>query len=98
MLREKSDASSFFKRLIKRSNRFSTMFGHGRGRVEYVDYAKSMGEKATETVSFATTRFFSSAFTQWKKVHNNFPSLIKAYKKFRETDDDCEETKFEDSN
>ena len=95
-LREKSGSASYFKRLIKRSNRLYTMFGHGRGHVEYVELAKSEGRKAMETVTFATTRFFSSAFKQWERIRSNYPQLMRAYTSFREDEnDDCDETKYE---
>jgi hypothetical protein len=40
--------SSFFfvKKLIKRSNRFHTMFGSGKGHIEYKGLAASLGLKA----------------------------------------------------
>lgn len=95
-LRERSDSADFFKRLIKRSNRLYTMFGHGRGHVEYVELARSEGKKATETVTFATTRFFSSAFKQWERIRSNYSQLMQAYISYRENEqDDCDETKYE---
>jgi len=95
-LREKTDCSSFFKRLIKRSNRLHTMVGHGRGHVEYVELAKLEGKKATETLTFATTRFFSSAFKQWERIYQNYTELMNAFASYREDEfDDCDETKYE---
>jgi hypothetical protein len=60
-LREET-CSLFMKRLIKRANRFHTMFVHSRGHVEYKGLASSLGLKALETVTFSTTRFFSSSY------------------------------------
>jgi len=95
-LREKEDTSVFLKRLIKRSNKLYIMFGHGRGHAEYVGLAEQLGMKKLETVTFAATRFFSSAFSQWDRLYNSYPSLIQAFEKFREdADDECEETKYE---
>lgn len=95
-IRERSESSAFFKRLIKRSNRFHTMFGYGKGRIEYSNLAKLDGFYVMETVNFATTRFFSSAFRQWEMIFKNYEHLTNAFIKFREDeDDDCDETKFE---
>ena len=70
------------------------MFGHGKGHREYMGLANSLGLKANGTVTFATTRFFSSAYEQWEKVYACYESLI-TYTTFRETDDNEEETKYE---
>ena len=95
-LREKGQSTSYFKRIIKRTNRFHTMFSIGKGRSEYMQLAESEGVKAMETVTFATTRFFNSAFRQFEMVHKNYVQLVDAYMKFREDeDDDCDETKYE---
>ena len=96
-LREKNDdASPFFKRLIKRSNKLNTMFGHGKGHLEYVGLGKRLGKKSLEIGSFATTRFFSSAYEQWERIIESYPALIDAYISFREqTADECDETKYE---
>ena len=87
--------SPFLKRLVKRSNKLYKMFGHGRGHQEYKGLAKSLGLRALETVTFATTRFFSSAYEQWDKIYLCYESLIKAYCTFRQTTDKEEETKYE---
>ena len=60
-VRENSDSSEFLKTLIKRSNRFHKMYARGLGHVEYIGLAKSPGLKYLETVTYATTRFSSSA-------------------------------------
>ena len=65
-LREET-CSPFMKRVIKRANRFHTMFAYGRGHIEYKGLASSLGLKALETVTFSTTRFFSSSYEQWEK-------------------------------
>ena len=95
-LRENSPSSSFRKLLIKRSSRLHTMFGSGRGHAEYKGFAKIYGLKALETVTYATTRFSSSAFEQWEKIYASYSALIKAFIQNREhTEDECEETKFQ---
>lgn len=95
-LRENSLSSNFIKLIIKRSNRLHTLFGSGRGHAEYKTYSKSQGLKALETVTYATTRFSSSAFDQWKKIYNSYPALVTAYSANREDKkDDCEETKYQ---
>ena len=96
-MREKTASSAFLKRLIKRSNRLHTMFGIGRGFAEYTEYSKKSGfEKPRVTVTFATTRFFSSAITQWKRILDNYKQLLSSYIEYREDlEDDCDETKFE---
>ena len=55
-----------------------------------------MGLKLLEITIFATTRFFSSAYQQWEKIIQFYSSLIKAFKVFRDQEnDDCNETKHE---
>ena len=96
-LREES-SSLFLKRLIKRANKFHRMFSHGRGHVEYKGLASSLGLKALETVTFSTTRFFSSSYEQWEKIYISYKALIESFRKSRENDDDEEETKYQVSN
>ena len=72
------------------------MFGHGKGHLEYVGLGKQLGQKSLEIGSFATTRFFSSAFEQWEWIIESYPALIDAYTSFRkQTADECDETKYE---
>ena len=78
-LREEASSSEFLKRFIKRGKRFHTMFGYGRGHAEYKELADSLGLKAHETVTFATTRFFSSSYKQLEKIYNSYSALIKAF-------------------
>lgn len=95
-LREEASSSMFLKRFIKRSNRFHTMFGHGRGHAEYKELADSLGLKALETVTFATTRFTSSSFQQWEKIYNSYRALIQTFTHFREnSSDENEVTKYQ---
>ena len=96
-LRTKSNqSSSFLSRLIKRSNRLHTMFSRGRGHSEYKGLASSLGLRAMETVTFATTRFFSSAFEQWDKIYKSYRALMEVFMQCRENeDDDCEQAKYE---
>jgi hypothetical protein len=52
--------------------------------------------KALETVTFATTRFFSSSFYQWKKIYESYKGLIETYIRCREDcDDDEDETRYQ---
>ena len=92
-MREGSDSSAFLKRLIKRSNRLHTMFSRGCGHVEYQGLAASFKLKALETVTFATTRFFSSSYEQWDKIYVSYNALMKAFTRFRENEADEEAEK-----
>lgn len=95
-LREQSESSEFIKLLIKRSNRLHTMFGRGRGHAEYKGFAKILGLKALETVTYATTRFTSSAFDQWEKIYVSYKALVTSFIQNREDEEDeCEETKYQ---
>ena len=95
-LREHSESSEFIKMLIKRSNRMHTMFGRGRGHAEYKGFAKILGLKALETVTYATTRFTSSSFEQWEKIYASYEAMVKSFIQNREDEDDeCEETKYQ---
>ena len=95
-LREEAASSQFLKRLIKRSNRFHTMFRSGRGHMEYKGLAASLGLKALETVTFATTRFTSSSYQQWEKIYESYQVLIQAFIQHRENPtDEKEETKYQ---
>ena len=95
-LRERSESSDFLKLLIKRSNSFNSMFGRGRGYVEYVGLEKHLGLKAMETVNYATTRFSSSSFEQWDKIYSSYLALIVAFIENRQdVGDDCKETRYQ---
>lgn len=73
-----------------------TMFGRGRGHAEYKGFAKILGLKALETVTYATTRFTSSSFEQWEKIYDSYEAMIKSFIQNREDkDDECEETKYQ---
>lgn len=94
-----STASTLLKRLIKRANRFHTMFSHGRGHIEYKGLSSSLDLKGLETVTFSTTRFFSSSFDQWRKIYESYKALIETYKRCRQDDEDDEdETKYQVGN
>lgn len=95
-LREDDSSSLFMKRLIKRANKMHTMFSRGRGHVEYKGLASSLGLKARETVTFSTTRFFSSSYDQWEKIYISYKALMESFTKYRENEDDEEEeTKYQ---
>lgn len=94
-LREET-CSPFMKRVIKRANRFHTMFAYGRGHIEYKGLASSLGLKALETVTFSTTRFFSSSYEQWEKIYRSYKALVESFRRSREnSDDEEEETKYQ---
>lgn len=68
----------------------------GRGHSEYKGLASSLGLRALETVTFATTRFFSSSFEQWDKIYKSYKALMEVFMQYRENvDDDCEQAKYE---
>ena len=72
------------------------MFGRGRGHAEYKGLATSLQLKSLETVTFATTRFFSSLYEQWHKIYVSYKALIETFRKCRENqDDEEEETKYQ---
>ncbi|CAB3988788.1 Hypothetical predicted protein [Paramuricea clavata] len=88
--------SSLIKRLIKRANRFHTMFGSGHGHEKYKGMTDALNLKVLETVTFATTRFFSLSFDQWKKIYESYKGLIQTYRRCREDcDDDEDETRYQ---
>ena len=80
-IHQKQESSIFFKRLIKRTNCFHTMFGHGKGRSEYVMLAETEGIKTIKTMNILTTQFFSSAFLQFQMIYGNCPARIKCFYK-----------------
>ena len=72
------------------------MLSRGCGHSEYKGIAFSLVLQALETVTFATTRFFSSAFEQWDKIYQSYKALMEAFMQCRENDDDeCEQAKYE---
>ena len=72
------------------------MFSRGRGHLEYTGLSDAMDLKALETVTFSTTRFFSSSFEQWKKIYSSYKALIETYRTCREDEEDEEdETKYQ---
>ena len=83
------------KCLVRRTNKLRKMLGHGRGHVEYKRLANSLGFNVKETVNFATTRFFSSAYEQWDMIFKSYTTLIDAYERFRQSDDEKDETKYD---
>ena len=82
-LREDAASAAFLKRLIKRSNKLHVMFGRGRRHAEYKDLAASLNLKALHTVTFATTRFFSSSYEQWDKICHSYKALIEVFRRCR---------------
>ena len=93
-VREKEEAGKCLRVLIKRTNKFQSMFGRGRGYAEYKGYAKEHNLKANVAKTFSTTRFFSSAFNQFTSVYDSYEALAKAFTAMRETEDECEEMRY----
>ena len=71
------------------------MFQHGKGHEEYKGLSASLGLKSLEVVGYSTTRFFSSSFEQWERIVVSYPGLIETYNRYRDVDDECDETKFQ---
>ena len=72
------------------------MFSHCRDHSEYKGLASSLGLKALETMTFSTTRFFSSSYEQWEKIYISYKALMQTFMNFRENqDDEEEETKYQ---
>ena len=72
------------------------MLGSGSGQEEYKGLTDALHLKALETVTFSTTRFFSSSFDQWKKIYESYKGLIETYSRCREGhDDDEDKTKYQ---
>ena len=94
-LREEMCSLFMKRRLIKRANRFHTMFGRGRGHVKYKGLASSLELKALETVTFSTTCFLSSSYEQWEKIYLSYKALVESFRRSRENDDNEEETKYQ---
>ena len=96
-MREKTATSAFLKRLIKRSNRYTQCLELDVALQNIQNILKNLVLKNQEfTVTFATTRFFSLAITQWKRILDNYKQLLSSYIEYREDlEDDCDETKFE---
>lgn len=70
-IREKEDGGEILQCFIKRANNFNAMFGRGRGHSEYIGFAKEKELTAHVTKVYATTRFASSSFTQFKSVYES---------------------------
>ncbi len=93
-IREKEDRGEILRRLVKRANKFHLMFGRGKGYAEYHGFAKENELKANVANTYATTRFTSSAFSQFKSIYQSFEALARAFTEIRETNDECEEMKY----
>ena len=92
-VRDKSDCE-LLTRFIKRSDKFHTMFGRGRGHDEYFGVAEDGGLKTYEAQVYATTRFTSSAFSQFRTIYKGYEGYVTVYTEMRETEDDCEQMKY----
>ena len=93
-IHENEESGEFLRQLIKRANKFNSMFGRGKVHSEYVGFAKENTLKAHVTKVYATTRFASSSFSQFESIYESYEALCKAFSKMRETDDEEEEMKY----
>ena len=92
-VRDKSE-SELLSRFIKRANKFHSVFGRGRGHDEYFGVASDQGMKAYEAQVYATTRFTSSAFSQFSTIYKGYEGYATAYTEMRETEDECDQLKY----
>ena len=93
-IREKEENGEILRRLVKRINKFHTMFGRGRGFAEYKGLTEELKLSSSSTAAYSTTRFASSAFENFQKVYKNYEGLAKTYERMRETIDEEEETRY----
>ena len=72
------------------------MFARGHGHVEYKGLAAYLKLKALETITFATTRFFSYLYEEWDKIYISYKALMEAFRRCRGNEvDEEEETKYQ---
>nr|XP_039253066.1 uncharacterized protein LOC120330255 [Styela clava] len=90
----KDKNSSLISRLSSRCNRFNVMFSLGRGFAEYQGVSKELNLPVHVTQTISTTRFATSAFRQFKHIYSDYSVLVETFRKTRESDDDCDQTKF----
>ncbi|XP_078482773.1 uncharacterized protein LOC144743278 isoform X2 [Ciona intestinalis] len=88
------DCKIFFDRLIRRSNKFNVMFGRGKGAAEYASIKKRYDLPGNVAKTYATTRFTSSAYEQFTSIYGSYEALVRTFEENRETEDDCEQTKY----
>ena len=93
-IREKEEAGSVLRRLIRRCNKFQSMFARGRGYAEYHGYTLEQDLRAKVTRAYSTTRFTSSAFNQFLSIYSTYEGLAKSFNEMRETDYECEEMRY----
>ena len=86
--------SELLPRFIKRSNKFHSMFGRGRGHDEYFGLSKEKGLAPYQAKVYATTQFTSSAFSQLTTIYKGYEGYATAFTELRETDDDCEQMRY----
>ena len=92
--RVKEENGEVLRRLIQRMNKFHSMFGRGRGFLEYKGFTEERELGSFSTSSYSTTRFASSAFKTLQNVYKNYEGLAKTYERMRETTDEEEETRY----
>ena len=90
-IREREEGGEILRRFVKRANKFNIMFGRGKGHAEYQGFAAENQLKAHVTKVHATTRFASSAFSQFESIYASYEALAKSFTEMRETDDEEEE-------
>ena len=93
-MRVKEENGEVLRRLIQRMNKFQSMFGRGRGFLEYKGFTEERELGSFSTSSYSTTRFASSAFKTLQNVYKNYEGLAKTYERMRETTDEEEETRY----
>lgn len=86
----KSKGAEFFNLFIKRSNIFNHCLHNGKGYA----YLKFVDENASRPVAYATQRFTSSAYDQWKKIVKSYSAYIKAFEALHPNRDDCEQWQY----
>ena len=93
-MRVKEENGEVLRRLIQRMNKFHSMFGRGRGFLEYKGFTEERELGSFSTSSYSTTRFASSAFKTLQNLYKNYEGLAKTYERMRETTDEEEETRY----
>lgn len=67
------------RRLIKRANQFSIMFGKRKGYSEYKSFEENNEMTAHSTKNYATTGFASNFFSQFKGIMKATKLLLKRF-------------------
>ena len=86
----KSKGAEFFSLFIKRSNVFNHLLHNGKGYA----FLQLVDENASRPVAYATQRFTSSAYDQWKKIFKSYSAYIKAFEALHPKRDDKEQWQY----